>query len=320
MTDDEEVFVSQRLADELRKDSTDVPDFGALIRHHDLRDLLILLDNHWSEFSSDETPDDFRETAIFSRLAQMYGSRNLLDFLDSANTTGLGYFLGDDSDVIDASNLETHEFLRELLSDDGSDDSFALYGPRNAAKSSFASQIVRTLKDEKDAVVLSNSKTPLADHRPTSMTDLCDLALGDSEYIASYYQNGIPPRIDRQKDVVFWFAEASSYCKATRYQHQLNQQFFPYMHRFAKLNIHLVYEFHGPMTSHAVFRRPDNVRYYVHKPDQKTALFYDSMNEDDGSFSDLIARLDDVQPPRSNLAPGPDDPSPWSWDLDDTLV
>lgn len=323
MTDDDnEVFVSQRLADELRKDSGELPDFGALFSDDDLRDLLILLDTHWSDFSTDDTPDDFRETAIFSRLREMYGSRRLLSLLDDENLPAVGYFLGDDSDTIDASSLELDEFLRWLWHDSGTtDDSVAIYGSRNSAKSSFAYQLVRSLAVHKDAVVVSNCQSEIVDYVATSMTDLRDLALGDREYINSHYQAGTPPKIDRETDVVFWFGEASSYCKATRHHNEIQFQYLPYMNRFSKLNINAVYEFHHPMTSHASFRRSSNVTHYVEKPDQKTAVFASSMEEDNGIFRDEIAVLEDIQKP-SSAAPDPDDPSPWSWDLsrDETLA
>jgi hypothetical protein len=322
MTEDSDVFVSQRLADQLRKDSGDVPDFGALVGHDDLRDLLILLDNHWSEFSGDSTPDDFRDTQLYQRLVEMYGSRRLLDLLDDGNLPAIGYFLGDDSDRIDASSLELDEFLRYLWHDSGTtDDSCAIYGSRNSAKSSFAYQLVRSLTVHKDATVVSNCRCPIVDHVVTSMTELRDVVLGDRQYINSHYQDGTPPQIDRETDVVWWFAEASSYCKATRHHNQIQFQYFPYMQRFSKLNVNAVYEFHHPMTSHASFRRSDNVGYYIKKPDQKSAVFAESMEEGTGFLKDEIAVLEDIQIPSSH-APDPDDPSPWSWDLpkDETLA
>ena len=264
MSEAEQSYVSQRLAEFLDDDVVELERSDALVANDELRDLLVQLDRSWSRYSSDDVPDDFADTELCKRLLRQYGSRRLLDLLDSSNTVGLGYLLGEDED--DVSRVEDSipiQKVQRSIHNHGMPYYLWIQDKPKTAKTGTAASYIHwsePMYGYEDLTVVSNVTTLERTDVPVS---------SHAELVDTTERKDAP--------IAVVLDEAGDFLDARSQRQYVSNDFMPWFRRTGKLGVvFIIFLSHGKDV-HPMVR--DQLTEVVRKPRRNKAVVYDRWSE-----------------------------------------
>lgn len=242
--------------------------------------------------------DRLDETELGETLLANFETEAATRAVDQGHSSLASFLVGVTEQELDASNVTLPSKILARVANDGQLSTMLAAGAPNSGKTNtvwLCTEIARAWFD--DLLVISNARAEIVDERVTTAHDLAVTLLRHR---------------DRPKVVVI--DEGSTHFDARTQSYEVSSQWSPLLKRMSKLGVELVAVIgHTGKDVDPEVKRLTNLALFKSAP--KTAEFFAEWPADSDFPAERLfgGSLEELEP--TSIEYDPDEPAPWSWNL-----